>query len=523
MNDRLNNLTEREKRILENSWAKPFAEKIFPLIEESRFSALYCNDNGRPNTPVNIVIGSLLLKELTHETDEELNESINLDPRYQYALHLTSYNEIPFSDRTVSRFRERLYRHELETGEDLIKDEIERLADEFTKRLKVDGKLKRMDSAMVSSSCKKMGRLELIYTCVSKMVKALVKSDGIDVLPKHFMKYAEESDKNSVCYRMEKDEVATRLEDVTADALLVYELTSEMSGVEDEYRLLGRMLTDQTDGKGLKPNSKVSARSLQNPSDEEATFRRKAGKGYQGYVANIVEDCGKDVNIITQYEYDINVHSDIDFAAETIEKLGKQEEQKVVLIADGAYASDDNFNEAEKNNIELVTTMLTGQAPSKTIADFQIEDNKIISCPTGHSPTDCVYKEEKGIYRAHFDKAVCENCLLRKECNVTLQKKRALVKITTLAVKRAQYMKKLSTGEYKEYARKRNGIEGIPSILRRRYGVDRMPVRGLMRSKMWFGFKIGAINIKRVIVAVQNSQFLYNLNRIYLMLSFSLT
>jgi hypothetical protein len=43
MNDRLNNLTEREKRILENSWAKPFAEKIFPLIEESRFSALYCN------------------------------------------------------------------------------------------------------------------------------------------------------------------------------------------------------------------------------------------------------------------------------------------------------------------------------------------------------------------------------------------------------------------------------------------------------------------------------------------------
>ena len=58
-----------------------------------------------------------------------------------------------------------------------------------------------------------------------------------------------------------------------------------------------------------------------------------------------------------------------------------------------------------------------------------------------------------------------------------------------------------TTEKYKEYARKRNGVEGIPSILGRRYGIDRMPVRGLLRSKMWFGFKIGAINVKRVIAA----------------------
>ena len=61
--------------------------------------------------------------------------------------------------------------------------------------------------------------------------------------------------------------------------------------------------------------------------------------------------------------------------------------------------------------------------------------------------------------------------------------------------------------EYKEYARKRNGIEGIPSILRRRYEIDRMPVRGLLRSKMWFGFKIGAINVKRVIIAALNPHY----------------
>ena len=33
LNDALFGLTDREKRMLEKSWAKPFAEKIFPKIE----------------------------------------------------------------------------------------------------------------------------------------------------------------------------------------------------------------------------------------------------------------------------------------------------------------------------------------------------------------------------------------------------------------------------------------------------------------------------------------------------------
>ena len=85
-----------------------------------------------------------------------------------------------------------------------------------------------------------------------------------------------------------------------------------------------------------------------------------------------------------------------------------------------------------------------------------------------------------------------------------MQKKRALVKLSDATIIRAAYIEKLSTEEYKEHSRKRNGVEGVPSILRRRYGVDRMPVRGLLRSKMWFGFKIGAINVKRVIAATLN-------------------
>ena len=34
------NLTEREKRMLEKSWEKIFADKVFPAIDENIFSVL---------------------------------------------------------------------------------------------------------------------------------------------------------------------------------------------------------------------------------------------------------------------------------------------------------------------------------------------------------------------------------------------------------------------------------------------------------------------------------------------------
>ena len=40
-NDTLWGLTEREKKVLEKSWARTFAEEIFPNIDETRFSVLY--------------------------------------------------------------------------------------------------------------------------------------------------------------------------------------------------------------------------------------------------------------------------------------------------------------------------------------------------------------------------------------------------------------------------------------------------------------------------------------------------
>ena len=64
--DSFSGLTTREQKALENSWAKVFADEIFPKIDEERFSVLYSNKASRPNTPVNVIIGALIIGMLNN-------------------------------------------------------------------------------------------------------------------------------------------------------------------------------------------------------------------------------------------------------------------------------------------------------------------------------------------------------------------------------------------------------------------------------------------------------------------------
>jgi hypothetical protein len=121
-------LTEREKKVLQNSWAGIFADEIFPSIDEDRFACLYSDVASRPNTPVNVILGALIIKELFDYTDDELVENLMLDLHLQYALHTTSCTEQPLSDKTLSRFRKRCYEYEQEHGVDLYKDFVEELS-----------------------------------------------------------------------------------------------------------------------------------------------------------------------------------------------------------------------------------------------------------------------------------------------------------------------------------------------------------------------------------------------------------
>jgi len=501
--DSYNNLTNREKIFLEKSWAKPFAEEIFPAINEDMFSVLYSDKASRPNTPVNVIIGSLIIKEMLNMTDDEILEALMFDIRFQYALHTTSFKEQPLSDRTLGRFRERCNAYETEHNRDLIKEAVLLLSGKIAKVMNLNPVLKRMDSMMIASNIRKLSRLELLYTCVSNMVKCLHKS-GKDELIEGMEHYYDDNDRNKVIYHNRSEETSDKIQTVINDAVKLLPLIEDKYLQTSEYQLLLRVFREQTeDGdKGtrkLREGKDLNSQILQNPSDPDATYRKKAGKETRGYSANLVETFDEDNSLITDYQYDTSIRSDSSYCKEVIKEMGIQEEQ-VTIIADGAYGGEDNKNLATENNINLITTDFQGKKPNEIFAEFVFsEDGKrLLICANGQEPITSTYIEQTNQCRSKMNLEKCLNCPYQQACNPKLQKKSAIIVMSSKTVERAKQLQDMDTEEFREFAKSRNGVEALPSTLRRKYDVDKMPVRGRLRTKLYFGFKIAALNFRKL-------------------------
>ena len=518
LNDRYNKMTDREKKILGDSWAGPFAEHIFPAINEERFSVLYSeNPATRPNTPVNVIIGSSIIKEIQDLTDDEVMTGLLFDIRMQYALHTTSFEEQPISDRTLSRFRQRLYEYEEETGKDLMKEEILSLSEEIAKLMKVKPGMKRMDSLMIASACKDMMRLEVVYTTVSNLVRATHRAHGDELLA-GLEDYLNDDDKNRVIYHNKAEGRAKKIQSILEDGALLVKRLGDVGEELPEYILAKRMINDQSEedeeGKTVaKSNHDIAPDSLQNPSDPDATYRKKAGEHHTGYVANVVETYDETgASVITDYSFEQNRHSDSEFCKEAINNIAAggeaTPENKVTLIGDGAFASKANSELAEANNITLVTTALVGPTPPDVFAEFEIDEQarQVVKCPAGHSPIRQGRNQATDTYRIVMEKSQCANCPNREKCNAKMQAKSAVVSVSTNKVNRARVNNNSSVSpeEYAQYRNARNAVEGIPSVLRRVYDVDDMPVYGKMKSKLFFGFKVAAINVKKLAKQLSN-------------------
>ncbi len=499
-------LPAKTQKIVERSWAKDFAEIVFPAIDEDRFAILYSKShNSRPNTPVNIVVGGMILKELLGLSDDELLDSICCDVRFQYALHITSYKESPISDRTFSRFRERLYNYEVKHGVNLLEDEMEHLADVFSKCVALNKSFKRMDSTMVAMHARTMSRLTILYHVNADAVKLIHRLGKDELIPSDMLHYLDADDENEVIYYNKDEDDTPKLQKEIDIAIRLKEIISDDLWAEfPEYKLLTRVINEQAildseDGKH-KPRIKkdISAQSLQNPVDPDATFRMKAGEHHQGYVGNVVETVDEEGrSFITSMSYEINSHSDQAFMQEYLKS--DAHEAGETIIADGAYGGSKNHELAQSDNTQLICTGVAGRKVPDIAADFELDETgkTIIKCPNGEVPVkSSTYKN--GIQRMSFSKCRCENCPYHTECIVAIKVRTATVSLSPTAVVNARYMRQLKTDEYKVMTRKRNPIEGIFSVLRRKYHIDSIPTYGLLRSKVFFILKVGAYNFQKL-------------------------
>jgi len=539
--DSIDDMPEYLKEYLLNSWAHTFNKYIFPEINEDRFSVLYSDKGSRPNSPVNVIIGALILKEVFNLNDEQLLGEIYFNELYQYALRLIEDEKPPVSINTFTNFRSRVYDYLEKTGTDLIQQEMESLADVIAEHLEIENKDVRVDSFMISSSCKNMSRLELIYTVNLQFIK-LLSDKSEKSIPEECECYLQEGHKKDTIYRTKDSELETKLEHLLKHSKMLYNAGKNMDKEiteSQEFQSLKRMLGEQTkdsndddndndnfDNIEPKKSENLDSDILQNPNDPDATFRFKYD-GNIGYTANMVEIFDGNNAVLKHYDLEPNIYSDQNFCQDSIQKLDEDENivantendtpstnsvpdpdnedflsDLINVFVDGAYYTFELGMKALEKGINLIPGELTGKNPSSdkvSFSEFKVDENNYIcECPEGHSPDFSYYHDDNQSYTARFPKEFCNNCSKKEICRVQEIKDSYSIRFSNKEYYYSKLRDKMKTKDYKKLTNKRAGIEGIPSVFRRKYNIDSMPVRGKVRSKIWLGFKTAAINVKRL-------------------------
>lgn len=507
-----NNLYTMDSRLakkLEKSWAAFFYEHVFCKIDESLFAPLYCSDNGRPNFPVNILMGLDLIKEIRGYTDEVLLDEYAFNYQISYALGLRTLGERYFAPRTLYEFRARLYNYSLEHPEeaDLIFTQFEKLTDHFIKVAGLDTDEARMDSTQIMSNIKLAGRISLAYDVLVNGIKVIPENLLNDAL----MLFLKSDYKTEILYKLKGKDAISRIQSLIDHCAEVFQLVQEQSELKakPEIELIERFLTEQATFNEeqsrwiAKDNKEISPKSLQSAYDADATYRKKNGKKYVGYVLNLTETCGDEnpVQMISNYDLAPNTISDTEFLKDALPDL--KEKGVKDLYTDGGYYSLDILKEAKTQEIEIHYTDMTGRKKTNDKLPynaFGIENKeKITYCPAGHEPIQAAFNEKGKTLSAHFNLEICNECLLKENCRVKFQKKDTVIRVSQKALIAEETRSKMEDKEErKEATSKRAAIEGTNSALKRAQDIGKLSVRGIIKSNLVIGTKLIAHNFRQL-------------------------
>lgn len=525
--DRLLTANEQTNKAVEGSRAKLVGDIIYPNVDEIRFKSLYSDDDrSRPNIEIRRYVSALVLKRMYHMSDADFLEFLRCGAlNFQYALHTTGEEKQPLSEVSLFRFRAKLLAYKEETGTDLVKDEFERISRAMAMDMGLLPKdpsedddpetpiLVRMDSMEIEAHAKVMTRLEILYTTVFIMIRYLLRTKFGHIIPEGLSHYLDEDDHNKVLYyrrpeaereAVQEDRISAVVREMnTLQSALVANFSQELLGKIPEYRVFLRVQEEQTilgmDGiRRPKDKKDISPDSVQNPFDTTVTYRNKRGP-HHGSVLNVAEvHDGEGNGIVIDADVSPNTTADT-----TMEKRFIEEQPDngpaMLLETDGAFDSAELEELAKQKNIELAATSLTGKLPNDVFADFELSDDKksVTKCPMGNIPASNKYNEKGAYITASMPDNCCASCPHREECKAKVNNKKgkSSVKVYVNNVRRAKKVRELDTEKMKKIARHRNGVEGIMSVLRRKYKLDDIPVFGIDASSLWVWTSLLSYNL----------------------------
>jgi len=494
------NLPQSKQDHLDEGWPGIFYRKIFNNIDESKFKVLFSSDMGRPNFPVKILIALEILRQLFDLTDKEVVDSFNYDVRFMKAVGLKRVGQLNLSYRTVYEFRDRIVEHAKETGNNLIKEIFEELTDELIEVADLETEIQKMDSTMVDANIKHLSRIELMRRTLDNFVSDLDEQQK-QKIHKNILAILSEEKFQEYLDEYAKKEIREILLGKIKTVKQHFKNDDEVNSLES-YELLCRLVDDQTIEAGgeLKDDEDISADSLQNPNDPDATYRRKGNSSSQGYSLNISETSHPDnpVQMITDVAVEPNVCSDVDFLENRLPGLNERTALDKLLV-DGGYHGETTQTTADEEDVELVPTDLTGQDPEYSTAGFKLKDEQgIAACPAGVVPQKSKYLEKNDYYAAWFKKSDCSGCSFRNKCPITEQKQDMTLRFTGRRHELDRLREKHEDSEYKELMKLRPAVEGTISALKRAYGLYKFKVTGMIKVNINGAFKALSYNFNQL-------------------------
>jgi hypothetical protein len=502
-------LPEKLRKRLEKSWAGVFYREFFCRLNEAPFNVLYVDFPSRPNVPVNVLVGLEYLKAGNGWTDEEMYDNYCFDTQVRYALGYRQLGEGDFDLRTLYYFRERLSRQMQETGINLLDQAFEQVTDKQIAAFRIKTGKQRMDSTLVASNIRRMGRVQLLVEVLQRVQRLLNENDQ-ERYTADFAPYVQ-GHAGQYVYHMKTDETDTHLQRIGD---LMQRLLVELRPVyadEPIYQVLERVFGEhfQLEQKTVvtKPNQTLSATSLQSPDDLEATYREKRGKAYQGYVANLTETCDpeNELQLITKVQTASNAADDSQLLAEALPNLKKRTELDTIYT-DGGHGGPVSDAVLQEQQVEHIQTAIRGRTPDPEklqLADFTIklnQDGKPVQVTCPHGQTETVHpSSQKKAFVAHFTAEVCSKCPLLDQCPAQPGKRdpRRHVRFTQ-AEAHASERRRRSQEQQKEGRNLRAAVEATMRSLKHPFPAGKLPVRGKFRVACLLIGSAAVSNVRRI-------------------------
>ena len=494
-------------------WPGIMRRTLLALMPAEELGKDLCESHGRPSKELYSMTGLIFLAEAFGWTHEEAVNRYACDMRVQYALNLGHFNQY-LCERTYEARLQDFRESALAQG---VFDAVTR---RLVQELNLEIKKQRLDSTHVFSDMAHFGRTKLMSETVRRFLHALQKTFG-----DHYMsvdaamreRYAQSDAQLFGMGRTRKtgEELTALRQQIAEDmhGLLSHFEWDPAVVAMSGYQALRRVFNEQcvVENEAISVVSKADTRCMQNPSDPDATYDGHKGTGYQ---AQIVETFGgsNSVNLITAVIAQTAADQDADSVVDVLEQLEQRSLKPELLVADGAYGSDENVLAAQSHDVTLVAPVKGAKKkirsddesrPAMHALDFEMDETtkEVRSCPMGETPLATGTDGKR--HSAIFDKRRCNCCTRQQQCPVACSKTRDRLDYSDKDLRLEARRRDEQSPNFKDIYRCRAGIEGTMSALKRGLGLGRLPVRGRSAVSTAIYLKAAAYNMKQAVKALK--------------------